>query len=229
MASCLPLTHRETQHSTTPSHPPYIDYRNHTLGQPSPQAPRMCFCEVLQHQNCALLDDRQHNPAGFIHAERGSFADFAGYQYDIAWANQNPGYVPCRTVLLGDMTPAEYLVLRDLPLIHRIPVAQDCQICNRSVQDYSTGHVITWKENSVHTIQSIKASPHVYDSRYAGKCSKCAKEASFSLSPPQNGGWTEGGPPENDSFGKPQPVEVKTGARGPPGSEVLKGKGWDKI
>ncbi|KAE9962634.1 hypothetical protein BLS_010186 [Venturia inaequalis] len=216
-------------HRAKPLHPPYINRRDQTLEQSDPQAPKMCFCEVFQYENCALPDDGQHNLPLQVYDGRVQFANYTGYQYDAAWAKQNPGHVPCRTVLLGVRTAAQCRQFEGSPIVRRRPLLQDCPLCNRVDQDYANGHVITWKANRVDTIRPMAGVAHSYHSLFVGKCWMCAKEAHLPRPPARNEGSDGGGSPGNDPPGRLQPMDKRTGATGPPGSEVLKGMGWDKI
>ncbi|RDI76435.1 hypothetical protein Vi05172_g13587 [Venturia inaequalis] len=190
----------------------------------------MCFCEVFQYENCALPDDGQHNLPLQVYDGRVQFANYTGYQYDAAWAKQNPGHVPCRTVLLGVRTAAQCRQFEGSPIVRRRPLLQDCPLCNRVDQDYANGHVITWKANRVDTIQPMAGVAHSYQPRFAGKCWMCVKEGGhLPLPPPRNEGSDREGSPENDPPDRLQPKDKRTEAMGPPGSEMLKGMGWDKI
>lgn len=185
----------------------------------------MCFYEVFEHQNCAFLDDTQHNQPLFIHAER--FKDYANYQYDVLWANQNPGHVPCESVLRGDFDAAYCRQYRGLPLIHHVPLVQDCPLCNRSYRE--NDHIITLRGNEIQTIIPDLTVPHVYQNRYVGKCWRCAKEGNLPILQPPRNRWTGVGPHGDGSDGKGRPTEPVTNATGPPGRENYKGWGWNKI
>lgn len=189
----------------------------------------MCFCEIGEHRNCAYLNNGQHNGPLFIYT--GRFIGYANYQYDVAWANQNPGHVPCESVLRGDFTAAECRQYRGLPLPRRIPLVQDCLLCNFRYQE--NDHIITVVRRQIEAIEPIQHVTHCYQNRYAGKCWKCAKEGNHTIKLPtpwdgSTGGGNSGeGPPGPP--GPPRPTEPRTGATGPPSNEAYKDNGWDKI
>lgn len=179
----------------------------------------MCFCEIEEYLNCAFPDDRRHNPPVSDTAEK--FSHYKRYRHNPQWIKSNPGFVPCEDVYYGRRS-AETCQKRQGPPEERRRVPdQDCPLCNRTDQEFETGHVITFVGDQITTIsplEGVEGSPHKYESQYVGKCRECE---GLNLKPlcPENLG---GNGPLLDA------LQPKTDATGPPGDKAYEGMGWHK-